>query len=68
MINRIENEKPTEWMLVKVPRITRDGDGADTTTQHLRMAVRENQFGGETATVRRLTRAEIASISAAKKA
>lgn len=65
-MHTIKVEKPTEWMLVKVPRIINKETGADATASMLREAIRDEHFGGDCATVRRLTRSEIAAIKSAR--
>ena len=59
----IKTDAPTEWLLVKVPRITNKETGANCTAQRLRETVRENHFGGGEAPVRRLAAAEVAELS-----
>jgi len=58
--------KNDQWFLVKVPKITNQFTGKNATAAHLRDAVRDHLFGGETATVRGLTPREVEAIKQAK--
>lgn len=60
----IKQDAPTVWFLVKVPKITDKDSGTDQTAKRLREAVKDHHFGGEDATVRKLTIAEIDAIRA----
>lgn len=58
------NEDKDVYLLVKVKRVYAEHDGADHTARRVRKVVREDVFGGEDATVRRLTAAEVKLLAA----
>lgn len=62
MAATIKKRSPMLWMLVKVPQITDVSTTADQTATMLRESIRENHFGGERASVRRLTKAEVRAL------
>lgn len=66
MSSFIETNAKTEWMLVKVRRI-RDDEWRNVTAKHLRYAIRENHFGGESASVRKLTAKEVLALEVASR-